>query len=131
LQYFNPKHKTQLIADASPVALGAVLLQFHGDDEPKIISFVSPSLTDVEKRCSQTEKESLSIVWAVEKFFYYLAKLEFELITDYKPLETIFKPSSKPPARIKRWLLRLQAFKLIVKYKNGKKNIAYTFSRLC
>jgi len=34
LQYFNPKHKTQLIADASPVVLGAVLLQFHGDDEP-------------------------------------------------------------------------------------------------
>jgi len=26
LQYFDPKHKTQLIADASPVALGAVLL---------------------------------------------------------------------------------------------------------
>ncbi|XP_062121662.1 uncharacterized protein K02A2.6-like [Drosophila sulfurigaster albostrigata] len=131
LQNFNPKHKTQLIAVASPVALGAVLLQFHGDDEPKIISFASRSMTDVEKRYSQTEKESLALVWAVEKFFYYLAGLEFERITDHKPLETIFKPSSKPPARSERWLLRLQAFKFIVKYKTGNENIADTFSRLC
>jgi len=71
LQYFNPKHKTHLIADASPVALGAVLLQFLGDDEPKIISFASRSLTDVEKRYSQTEKESLSLF--IYLFIYILA----------------------------------------------------------
>jgi len=78
------------------------LLKYHEDDEPKIISFASRGLTEVEKRYSQTEKESLSLTWAVEKFYCFLAGLEFELITDLKPLETIFKPSSKPPARIKK-----------------------------
>lgn len=57
--------------------------------------------------------------------------LEFELATDHKPLETIFKPTSKPPARIERWLLRLQAYRFQVMYKSGKENIADSISRLC
>lgn len=72
LAYFNPKKRTRLIADASPVALGAVLLQFT-DDEPQVISFASKSLSDVERRYSQTEKESLALVWGVERFYYYLS----------------------------------------------------------
>ncbi|XP_046865646.1 uncharacterized protein LOC124459908 [Drosophila willistoni] len=107
LSYFNKNLRTCLIADASPVALGAVL------------------------RYSQTEKESLALVWAVEKFYYYLAGLQFDLITDHKPLESIFKPTSKPPARIERWLLRLQSYRFRVIYKAGKENIADSVSRLC
>lgn len=131
LSYFDPKRRTQLIADASPVALGAVLLQFDHLDIPRAISFASKSLSEVERRYSQTEKESLALVWAVERFYFYLAGLDFELVTDHKPLETIFKPTSKPPARIERWLLRLQAFRFKVIYKPGKFNIADSFSRLC
>lgn len=131
LSYFNPQNRTRLIADASPVALGAVLIQFGCDNEPFIISFASKSLSEVERRYSQTEKESLALVWAVEKFYYYLAGLEFELVTDHKPLEAIFKPTSRPPARIERWLLRLQAYKFRVIYRPGKENIADSISRLC
>lgn len=107
LAYFDPSRRTQL-ADASLVALGAVLLQFDSQQHPRIISFASRSLSDVKRRYSQTEKESLALVWAVERFYFYLAGLEFELITDHKPLEAIFKPSFKPPARIERWVLKLQ-----------------------
>ena len=90
----------------SPVALGAVLLQFDENKQPHIICFASKSLTEVEKRYSQTEGESLALVWSVERFYYYLAGLKFELVTDYKPLEVIYKPTSRPPARIERWLLQ-------------------------
>lgn len=131
LSYFDPNRRTQLIADASPVALGAVLLQFDHLGNPKAISFASKSLSEVERRYSQTEKESLALVWAVERFYFYLAGLQFELVTDHKPLEMIFKPTSKPPARIERWLLRLQAFRFKVVYKPGKFNIADSLSRLC
>ena len=44
LSYFDPKQRTRDIADASPIALGAVLLQFDTSNEPKIISFASKSL---------------------------------------------------------------------------------------
>lgn len=130
LSYFNPKSRTRLIADASPVALGAVLLQFD-KNLPQVISFASKSLSQTERRYSQTEKESLALVWGVERFYYYLAGIEFELVTDHKPLEAIFKPTSKPPARIERWVLRLQSFKFKVIYQAGKYNIADSLSRLC
>lgn len=131
LSYFDPGRRTRLIADASPVALGAVLLQFDTEGNPLVISFASKSLSTTEKRYSQTEKESLALVLSVERFYLYLAGLKFELETDHKPLEAIFKPSSKPPARIERWLLRLQAFDFEVVYKAGKSNIADPLSRLC
>lgn len=104
-----------MIADASPVALGAVLIQFT-DDTPFVVSFASKALSEVERRYSQTEKESLALVWAVERFYYYLAGIQFELETDHKPLEAIFKPTSKPPARVERWVLRLRSFNCKIIY---------------
>ena len=63
LGYFDKDAKTLIITDASPVGLGAVLVQEqHG--VKRIISYASKSLSDVEKRYSQTEKEALAIVWA-------------------------------------------------------------------
>ena len=70
-------------------------------------------------------------MWSVERFYYYLAGLKFELVTDHKPLEVIFKPTSRPPARIERWLLRLQSFTFNVIYRAGRENIADSISRLC
>uniref|UniRef100_A0ABD2W3B8 RNA-directed DNA polymerase n=1 Tax=Trichogramma kaykai TaxID=54128 RepID=A0ABD2W3B8_9HYME len=131
LSYFDVSKRTRLVAHASPVALGAVLLQFDKEGNPEVISYANKSLSEVERRYSQTEKESLTLVWAVERFYFYLAGLEFELETDHKPLEAIFKPSSKPPACIERWLLRLQALRFKVIYKQGKLNIPDPFSRLC
>lgn len=130
LGYYNPSDKTQVIADASPVGLGAVLVQV-GKDGPRVIAFGHKSLTDCEKRYCQTEKEALALVWAVEHFKIYLLGKDFELISDHKPLETIFGRTSKPCARIERWVLRLQAFRYKVVYKPGKSNIADTISRLC
>ena len=62
----------------------------------RIISYASKSLSDVEKRYSQTEKEALAIVWACERFHVYLYGIEFELYTDHKPLETIYSSRSRP-----------------------------------
>jgi len=48
----------------------------------------------------------------------YLLGIEFELITDHRPLEFIFNhSSSKPVPRIERWSLLLQSFRVTMKYK--------------
>ena len=129
LAYFDIDAKTRVITDASPVGLGAILSQEH-DGEYKVVSYASRSLTAVETRYSQTEKEALAIVWACERFNVYLYGLEFELCTDHKPLETIYSPKSKPCARIERWVLRLQPYKFKVIYIPGKDNVADSLSRL-
>lgn len=130
LGYYNVHDRTQVYADASPVALGAVLIQFNEKGCPRVISYASKSLSDTEKRYCQTEKEALALVWAVERFHFYLFGRSFELITDHKALEVIFSPTSKPCARIERWVLRLQSYKFDVIYKPGKNNIADPLSRL-
>lgn len=48
LEHFDPKLWTKMNADASPVGLGAVLVQFHGT-ESRPIAHASKSLTDQEK----------------------------------------------------------------------------------
>ena len=88
LGYFGKNAPTKVIADASPVGLGAVLVQEQGE-ELRVISYASRSLSDTECRYSQTEKEALAIVCAYERFHTYLYGAEFELMTDHKPLEDL------------------------------------------
>ena len=71
LAYFDINAQTQVIADASPVGLGAVLVQ-EQNGESCVICYASRSLSDVEKRYSQTEKGVLGLVWACERFNMYL-----------------------------------------------------------
>lgn len=54
--------QTELVVDASPVGLGAVLYQLNKEGERHTIANASRALSDVEKRYSQTEREALAIV---------------------------------------------------------------------
>jgi hypothetical protein len=63
-------------------------------------------------------------------FYLYVTGKEFTIITDHKPLEAIFnKPLIQPPARIERWLLKLQLYDFTVIYQPGKRNPADNKSR--
>ena len=130
--YFDTKNESELIVDASPVGLSAILTQkLPGENaSPKIIAYASRALTPTEQRYCQTEKEALAIVWGIEYFHLYLYGAPFTLYTDHKALELIFaNPLSKPPARIERWLLRLQEYDFNVLYTAGNKNPADVLSR--
>ena len=130
LAYYNPKAETRIIVDASPVGLGAIMSQKQGDGSFKPVAYASRSLTDVEKRYSQTEREALGIVFGCEKFHIYVYGIDFEIWTDHKPLTYIFSPKSKPPVRIERWTLRLQPYTFKMVYTPGPKNAADALSRL-
>ena len=110
LAYFDPEAETRIVVDASPVGLGAVLTQVQ-KGKSRVIHYASRSLSDVERRYSQTEKEALACVWACERFHLYVYGIEFILETDHKPLEFIYSKRSKPSARIERWVLRLQSYR--------------------
>lgn len=128
---FDPSAKTQLLTDASPVGLGAVLLQQKDEGKfPEVIAFASHSLTPAERNYSQIEKEALGLVWGCERFKMYLLGRKFELLTDHKPLEMLFGPKSRPNARLERWIMRIQSFDYTIRHIPGALNIADPFSRL-
>ena len=129
MAHFDPSAPTQLRVDASPFGLGAILTQTHGD-ETRPVAYASRTLTAVERRYSQTEREALAVVWGCVRFHLYLYGTTFEIYTDHKPLEIIYSPTSKPPARIERWGLRLQPHIFCVKYSPGIGNPADVLSRL-
>ena len=87
--YFDVNSKTRIVADASPVGLGAVLTQLQGV-EWRVIAYALRGLTDVERWYSQIEREALALVWACERLNMYIFGTDFELETDHKPLEYIY-----------------------------------------
>ena len=128
--YWRPKAETRLTTDASPVGLGAVLEQKQPDGVFRPLAYASRSLTDVERRYSQTEKEGLAIVWGCERFQLYLIGTEFDLLTDHMPPERIFNPKHKTSARVERWSLRLQPFMFNIRHIPGKDNPTDVLSRM-
>ena len=132
MSYFDPKKDTYLVVDASPCGLGAILCQSSptNPQDVKVVAYGSRALTDVERRYSQTEREALAIVWACEHFHLFIQGNKVTVITDHKPVQLLWSnPSSKPPARIERWGLRLQPYDLDIVYRPGKTNPADYMSR--
>jgi len=59
MTYFDPYKLTELVVDASPVGLAAVLAQRSGPHEPaRVISYASRALSSIEQKYS-----ILAIVW--------------------------------------------------------------------
>ena len=121
LQYYNPNVPTRVSSDASKLGLGAVLEQQH-NEEWHPIAFASRSLSSAEQNYCPLERETLSIVFACERFTEYIYGLSFDVFNDHKLLKSIFtKPLYRAPARIQRFLLRLQQFDFKLHYKQGSK----------
>ena len=120
MKCFNPLLETNLIVDASPVGLGAILTQVTADGGMNIAAYASRSLTKGESRYSQTEREAPStVIWEIEYFHLYHYRSSIRVITDYKPFEIIFNnPTCKATARLKRLQLPLQPYKTTVEARN-------------
>ena len=130
MSYFDPRKNTEVIVDASPFGLWAMLVQGNENEQKRVVAYASKTLSPVEQRYSQTEREALAIVWSCEHFHLYLYGQKFSIVSDHKPLELIFNnPSSRLPARIERWGLRLQPYNFKVIYKAGNDNPADYMSR--
>lgn len=132
--FFSSEDEIELYTDASPVALGAVLTQRNEKGEQRVIAFASKSLSPVEKRYAQNQREALGIVWGVEKFFYYLLGRRFTIKTDAQGTAFIFDRTHQASRRIlsraEGWALRLNPYNYVIQHVNGSDNIADTPSRL-
>ena len=81
----DPTKYTDLIVDASPAGLGAILVQKESEDEEggRIVAYASITLSDVEQRYSQMEREAPAVAWENEKSLLYIYGKSVEIITHH------------------------------------------------
>ena len=101
LAFYNSNKELVLENDASEYGLGSVLLQ---DGNP--VAYASRSLSSVERRYAQIEKEMLSVLFGLSKFHHYTYGRDVTAVTDRKPVVPIrAKPLGKGPKRLQHMLL--------------------------
>ena len=107
-------------------------MQDQVNGERKQIAYISRSLTSTERRYSQIEREALSCVWAVERLHNYLLGIKFTLLTDNKPLSSMFDRYSSKflPPRIQRLAWRLHRYSFRIQHIAGNAKTTDSLSRL-
>lgn len=120
LQYPDFEKPFVLTTDASDFALGAVLSQGTiGEDLP--ISYASKSLNRYEKNKPVIEKELLAIHWGIQFFRPYLYGRKFTVVTDHRPLISLFSHKN-PSSKLTRIRLELSDYDFNIVYKKGANN---------
>ena len=124
LIYPDFKKEFILYTDASNIALGAVIHQKGDDGLEHVIAYENKTLNKAEQNYSTTELECLAVVWAIEKFDYYLEGNKFKVVTDHIALKWLFDKTIRK-GRIGRWIARLQPYicDMEIIHKSGKKHM--------
>lgn len=121
LAMHDPNRDTKVSADASSYGLGGVLLQMW-EEGWRPVAYASRSLSPMEQRYAQVEKEALALTWACEHFRDFLIGKHFCLETDHKPLISLLGGQALDllPSRIQHFRMRLMRYMYDIQYAPGK-----------
>ena len=90
LVHYDPRLDLVVAGDASAYGIGAVLSHMIPNGEERPVAFASRTLSSAKHNYSQVENEALACVFTVKKFHSYIFGRSFTLLTDHKPLLTLF-----------------------------------------
>ncbi|XP_039292569.1 uncharacterized protein K02A2.6-like [Nilaparvata lugens] len=126
LAHYDAKLPLQLATDSSAYGLGCVLSQIQKDGSEKPICYASRTLSKAEKGYSVIDREALAIVYGIKRFNQYLYGNKFTLLTDHKPLLSIFGSKKGLPvyaaSRLQRYALFLTNYDFNIKYITSRAN---------
>ena len=144
LQFYDASKPLYIEVDTSKKGIGAVMLQEDpivkndskpGSDLPpnlRPISYASKTLSLTESNYSNIEHELIGLLFAITHFKHFSYVRLVHVITDHKPLVSLFRKSlvdSSP--RLTRMLMQLLDYTLDVRYQPGAQmHLSDAFSRL-
>lgn len=121
LQYPDFTKPFIVTTDASNFALGAILSQGkYKEDLP--IAYASKMLNTCDQKKGIMMKELLAIHFAINHFKPYLIGKKFFVVTDHKPLVSLFS-HKKPSMKLERIRLDLMEYDFEIIYRPGKLNV--------
>lgn len=121
LQYpnFSEQNEFTVQTDASNYAIGAILSNKNG----RPVSFASRTLNKSEVNYPTIDKELLAIVWAIKHFRPYLYGKHFKILTDHRPLISLFNMKD-PSSRLFKFRLLLEEYDFTIEHVKGSENAA-------
>ena len=130
IRFFNPDLPTFIFVDAHRSGLAAILAQGYSISMALPISMASRATTKIERRYPQLDLEGMSIEFGLRRYRQYLVGgPEVTVVTDHKPLVTIFNNKRLGSIRLDRVKLRHQDVPFQVVWRQGKSNPADYLSR--
>jgi hypothetical protein len=119
LIFSNWEIKFHVHVDASGIILGSILVKLEEGNMNHPIYFTNRKLSQVENNYTNTKREGLAMIYALQKFRHYLLGSHFKFFTHYSALKYLV---NKPvlEGRICRWLLLFQEFSFEVIVKPGR-----------
>ena len=82
----NITQETELVTNVSPLSTNLIQNTPNMKDI-QVVACGCPTLSDIERRYSQREREALAVALAIEKLQLYLFGSHFKLLTDYKAFQ--------------------------------------------
>ena len=141
-RFFDADLPLYIEVDASKKGIGPVMLQPDKDmkntsctDIPnnlRPVSYVSKTLSSAESNYSNIEYELLGVLFSMLHFKHFTYGHKVNVITDHKPLVSLFKKSlTLASPRLSRMLLCIIDYQLDVMYQPGTKmHLSDALSRL-
>jgi hypothetical protein len=114
-----PNYNTpfMLYANASKLAIGAVLSQGQGSEE-QVIAYASQWLLGSERNYSVCKWECLSIIYWITFFHHYLHGSKFIIITNHTALKWLME-AREQHGQLAHWAHKLQLYKFKIMHHAG------------
>ena len=130
LTYYDISLPTYIMVDAHKTGISAILAQGPTIQTAKIVSCASRATSPVERRYPQLDLEALAVDFGLRRFRQYVVGgPQVTVVTDHKPLVSIFRDTRRGSVRTDRIKLRHQDVNYSVVFQRGKDNIADFLSR--
>ena len=118
LAYPQTDRPYKLYTDASNYAVDAI---DSDSGIERVIHYLSHMLDSTQAKWSTVVKEAYAIVYALQKLRPYLWGSRFEIITDHKPLKSLFCQEIAN-SKIQPWAVQISEFNAPIRYKCGVDN---------